>query len=37
LGDINQATVHSDGLVRDAVAELDGHAALRDGRFVDRS
>jgi leucyl aminopeptidase (aminopeptidase T) len=36
-GGSNQAAVHIDGLVRDAVVELDGHAALRDGRFVDWS
>jgi leucyl aminopeptidase (aminopeptidase T) len=37
FGGTNQATVHIDGLVRDAVVELDGHAILRDSRFVERS
>jgi leucyl aminopeptidase (aminopeptidase T) len=37
FGGINQAAVHIDGLVRDAVVELDGHVTLRDGRFVERS
>jgi leucyl aminopeptidase (aminopeptidase T) len=35
IGGANQASVHIDGLVRDAMVELDGRAILRDGRLLD--
>lgn len=35
FGGTNQASVHIDGLVRDAIVELDGRTILRDGQLVD--
>jgi leucyl aminopeptidase (aminopeptidase T) len=35
IGGANQASVQIDGLVRDAIVELDGRAVLRDGRPLD--
>jgi leucyl aminopeptidase (aminopeptidase T) len=35
IGGANQASVHIDGLVRDAMVELDGSPVLRDGRLLD--
>jgi leucyl aminopeptidase (aminopeptidase T) len=35
FGGSNQATVHIDGLVRDAVVDLDGQPILRAGRLLD--
>jgi len=35
IGGANQASVHIDGLVRDAMVELDGRPILRDGRLLD--
>jgi leucyl aminopeptidase (aminopeptidase T) len=35
IGGANQASVHIDGLVRDAMVELDGSLVLRDGRLLD--
>ncbi len=35
IGGTNQASVHIDGLVRNPLVELDGHAILRDGRLID--
>jgi aminopeptidase len=35
FGGNNQATVHIDGLVRDAVVDLDGQPILRAGRLLD--
>jgi aminopeptidase len=34
IGGANQASVHIDGLVRNALVTLDGHAILRDQRLV---
>jgi aminopeptidase len=36
IGGANQASVHIDGLVREAKVELDGRPILRDGRLLDR-
>jgi leucyl aminopeptidase (aminopeptidase T) len=36
IGGLNQASVHIDGLVREAKVELDGRPILRDGRLLDR-
>jgi aminopeptidase len=35
IGGANRASVHIDGLVREAMVELDGHPILRNGRLVD--
>ena len=35
IGGANRACVHIDGLVREAMVELDGRPILRNGRLVD--
>jgi leucyl aminopeptidase (aminopeptidase T) len=35
IGGANQASVHIDALVRNALVELDGHPILRDRRLLD--
>jgi leucyl aminopeptidase (aminopeptidase T) len=35
IGGANRASVHIDGLVREATVKLDGRLILRNGRLVD--